>query len=310
MSQIPGDGRHGPRNTLPLALALTAGFAAVEFVSGWLAGSLALMGDAGHMISDASALGLATFAGWLARRPADSRHSFGLERAEVLAALTNGLFMLVIVGGILVGAVQRLQSPAQVNSVAVMVVGGLGLVINAAVLVTLSHGERNLNVRGAILHVLGDLLGSVAAVLAGVVIFFTGWMPIDPILSLVICVLILYSSIQLLRETIHVIMEGVPGHIDLNEVGYALAGLDDVDSVHDLHIWSLSSGTVALSAHIVIEHMDIWDTVLQNIHRLLDERFGIHHATLQPEPKTRRLQHLPGVGPAGSSSRATKGSTS
>lgn len=265
------------------ALAFTLGFAVVEAIAGWWAGSLALLGDAGHMVTDASALGLAALAGIIAAGGATRTHSFGLGRIEVLAAAVNALFMLAIVTGIVIGAVQRLQAPMPVNGPVVALVAGLGLVINCLVLWTLSRGEQDLNTRGALLHVMGDMLGSVAALASGLVIWATGWLSIDPILSLVICVVILMSSLRLLWEALHVFMEGVPRHIDLREVGEAMAGVEQVCSVHDLHIWNLSSREVALSAHVVLRDMQAWQPVLGQLRQLLDLRFAIRHATLQPE---------------------------
>ena len=266
------------------SLGLTLGFAALEAVAGWWSGSLALTGDAGHMLTDSTALGLAAFAAWLAARPPSPRHSYGLGRAEVLAALFNGLFMLAVVIAIVIAAVERVRDPQPVAGGVVMAVAAVGLGVNVGVIYLLSRGEQTLNTRGALLHVLGDLLGSVAALIAGAVVHFTGWTPIDPLLSVAICVLILISSLRLLREVLHVIMEGVPAHLDLAAVGRAMAGVAGVDSVHDLHIWTLSSGRVALSAHLVVERMDEWDGVLTAERTLLAERFGIDHATLQPEP--------------------------
>lgn len=284
---------HSPDRNLWLSLLVTLGFAGVEALAGWWADSLALLGDAGHMLSDSAALGLAAVAAWLARRPPSERHSYGFGRIEVIAALTNGLFMLVIVGGIVSAAVQRLQTPQAVHGEVVILVATLGLIINIVVALILSRGAENLNTRGALLHVLGDLLGSVAALLSGIVILLTDWTPIDPILSLVICVLILFSSVRLLREAIHIIMEGVPAHLSLPEVGQAMSAMEGVKSVHDLHIWTVSSGRIALSAHVVIEDLGYWEAVLQGLNSLLKQRFGIEHTTLQPEPVPRQLIRVP-----------------
>ncbi len=281
--------------TLLWGLGITAGFAVVEAIGGWWSGSLALLGDAAHMISDATALALAAFAAWVARQPPSARHSYGLVRAEAVAALVNGLFMLVVVGGIAYHAVERLRHPHEVAGGVVMGIAAVGLAVNLVVARILHHGEQTLNTRAALLHVLGDLLGSVAALIAGAVIYFTGWTPIDPLLSLLICVLILVSSLRLLRDVLHVIMEGVPPYLDLPAVGRAMAGVPGVRSVHDLHIWTLSSGLVALSAHVVIDSMDRWEAVLAALRELLKERYGIEHITLQPEiqaavPITLRLR--------------------
>jgi len=288
----PAEHAHDGGKTLVLALTLTLGFAAVEALGGWLSGSLALLGDAGHMLTDATALGIAALAAWVATRPPSARHSYGLVRAEVIAALLNGLFMLAVVIGIVVAAVERLQTPRPVVGGAVIGIAAIGLVVNVAVAFVLSRGKQTLNTRAALLHVMGDLLGSVAALLAGAVIYFTGWTPIDPLLSLFICALILYSSMRLLRDVFHVIMEGVPLHLDLEEVGQAMAEVDGVTSVHDLHIWTVASGLVALSAHVVVRDMAGWDGILAELRRLLHDRFRIEHVTLQPESATQVIRPM------------------
>jgi cobalt-zinc-cadmium efflux system protein len=277
-------GAGASQRVLWIALVLTLGFAAVEAIAGKLAGSLALLGDAGHMVSDGVALGLAAVAAWIARRPPSRIHSYGLGRTEVLAALANGVIMLLVVAGIVIEAIERFRTPQPVQGVTVVAVAFAGLVLNIAVALVLSRGDMNLNTRAALLHVMGDLLGSVAALVAGGVIALTGWTPIDPILSIFICALIVYSSVRLVREALHVIMEGVPPHLDLAEVGRAMAEADPlVRSVHDLHIWTLSGGTIALSAHLVVSDLGDWDRLLQAQQHMLRDRFGIDHVTLQPE---------------------------
>jgi cobalt-zinc-cadmium efflux system protein len=274
----PGDG-----HTLTWGFALTAGFAIIEGVGGWWAGSLALFGDAGHMISDATALGFAVLAARVARQPPSARHSYGFGRAEVVAAVVNSLLMVAVVVAIAIAAVRRLHTPTPVAGDTVMGVAFAGLLINIGVAWILSRGERTLNSRAALIHVMGDLLGSIAALTAGAVIQFTGWTPIDPLLSLFICALILYSALRLLREALHVIMEGVPPDLDLREVGRAMAMTQGVLSVHDLHIWALSSGRVMLSAHVVISDMTRWEDTLTALRELMHARFDIDHVTLQPE---------------------------
>lgn len=268
---------------LYVALALTLGFAAVEAVGGWFTGSLALLGDAGHMLSDALALGLSAFALWISKRPPSVRHSYGFVRAEIVAALLNGMFMLLVVLGIGIEAIKRLQEPQAIAGGAVMAIAAVGLVVNLIVMLLLTRGEQNLNIRGAMLHVMGDLLGSVAALTAGAVIYFTGWTQIDPILSFVICALILYSTSHLLREAVHVLMEGVPTHIDLAIVGKSMAEMPGALSIHDLHIWTLASGRLALSAHVVVKDMVQWALLLNRLRAMLHDRFSIDHVTLQPE---------------------------
>jgi cobalt-zinc-cadmium efflux system protein len=266
-----------------VAFAVTFAYALVELAGGIWSGSLALASDAGHMFSDALALALAAGAAWLARRPPGLKHSYGLARAEVIGATLNGLLMLVIIVVLVVEAVQRLLDPRPVMAVAVMVIAAIGLVVNAGVAFILSRGHRDLNVRGALVHVMGDLVSSVAALIAGAVIYATGWLTIDPILSLVIAVLILVSTLRLLRDTLHVLMEGVPAAVDLAEIGGTLAAVQGVSIVHDLHVWSIGSNRHALSAHLEIERLEEWPVILQSAQAVLRERFGVDHVTLQPE---------------------------
>jgi cobalt-zinc-cadmium efflux system protein len=269
--------------SLRISLGLTLFYALVEAAGGLWSGSLTLLGDAGHMLTDAVALGLAAAAAWLATHPPSARHSYGLGRAEVVAAIANALFMLALVGVIAAEAIARLRAPSAVNGGAVVLIAAVGLVINGTVAWILSRSESSLNVRAALLHVIGDLLGSVAALVAGAVIWLTGWSPIDPILALGVCLLILSSTLQLLIESLRVVMEGVPAHLDLPEVGRAMAGVEGVRSVHDLHIWTVASGHVALSAHVVIHDLRGWRPVLESLNHLLHDRFHIEHTTLQPE---------------------------
>ncbi len=273
----------GGGTALAWALVLTFSFAVVEALTGWWSGSLALLGDAGHMVSDSTALGLAFLAAWIARRPPSATHTYGFGRLETLTAFTNGILMIAIVVAIVVSAIERLLHPQPVQGGAVMIVAALGLLINIAVLLVLSRGEQTLNTRGALLHVMGDMLGSVAAILSGAVIYFTGWMPIDPILSMLICALILLSSINLLRESLHVILEGVPTHLHLRDVGAAMAQVPSVLSVHDLHIWTMGNGQPALSAHVVIGDMAQWPDILAQQLHMLEEHYHVEHVTLQPE---------------------------
>lgn len=267
------------------ALAITLGYALIELAGGIWSGSLALASDAGHMFSDALALGLAAGAAWLARRPPGLKHSYGLARAEVIGATLNGLIMLAIIVFLIVEAVARLRDPEPepVMALAVIVIAAIGLVVNGSVAYILSRGHRDLNVRGALVHVIGDLVSSVAALIAGAVIYATGWVTIDPILSIVIAVLILVSTLRLLRDTLHVLMEGVPAAVDLAKIGSALAGVRGVSTVHDLHVWSIGSDRAALSAHLELERMEEWPSILHAAQSLLRERFGIDHVTLQPE---------------------------
>lgn len=278
-------GNKGENRHLTGALALTLGFALVEAVAGWWSGSLALLSDAGHMLTDSTALGLAAVAAWLARRPPSPRHTYGLVRLEVIAALVNGLLMLGLIGFIAVEAWQRLGEPRDVSGGAVTLVALMGLLVNLGVAWKLSHGERTLNTRAALLHVMGDILGSVAALVAGLVILATGWTPIDPLLSLLVAGLILVSAWRLLAEALHVLLEGVPEHISIQGVAADLAAIPQVTSVHDLHIWTLSSGKIALSAHLDMASLDHWPAILAQARTLLSGRHGIGHVTLQPEAR-------------------------
>jgi cobalt-zinc-cadmium efflux system protein len=279
----------GSARALLFALALTLVFAAVEALAGWWSGSLALLSDAAHMFTDSSALGLAAGAAWLARRPPSLRHSYGLVRAEVLAALFNSVLMLFLLGYIVHEAITRFATPRDIDGAAVLGVATLGLLVNLGVAWVLSHAEHTLNSRAALLHVLGDILGSLAAIAAGAVILLTGWTPIDPLLSLLVAALILVSALRLLRETLHVLMEGVPMQVQLDAVGRDLATLDGVRRVHDLHVWTLASGSIALSAHLEIRTLAEWPGILDAARARLASAHGIDHVTLQPE--------IPGVRP-------------
>jgi len=274
----------GTRRTLIIALAVTLGYALVEFFAGAAFHSLALMSDAGHMLSDALALGLAAFASWVGSRPPGSRHSYGFARAEVVAAFVNGLAMLLIVVVIAVESISRLLDPQPVSGLGGMVVATLGLLANLFVAFIIGQAERNLNTRAALLHVIGDLIGSVAAITAGAVIYFTGWQPIDALLSLVIAILILGSTVRLVLDALHVLMEGVPAGLRIEEIGMAIGALSGVSAVHDLHVWNISSGQVALSAHVDLDNLDNWAPLLESARQMLQTRFGIAHVTLQPEP--------------------------
>lgn len=281
---------------LILATVLTFGFAGVEAATGWWSGSLALLSDAGHMVTDAAALVIAALAGAIARRGPSPKHSYGFGRAQLVAALVNGLFMLAVVATIIVQAVSRFANPPAVQGEAVAAVALVGLLLNIVVAWMLSHGERDLNVRAALLHVMGDLLGSLAALVSGIVVWTTGWFAVDPALSLVIALLIVYSSLKLVREAFHGLMEGVPLHLSLEEIGKAMAGVQGVTSVHDLHIWSLTAERIALSAHVVTGRLENWPETLAGLQALLAQRYNIEHVTLQPEVSG-QTPLLPGITP-------------
>ena len=270
------------RRRLLIALGLTWAFAVVEAIAGWRGGSLALLADAGHMVTDGAALGLALLAAWIAARPPSARHSYGMGRVELLAALINALVMLAVVFGIGMEAWSRFQSPHAIQGGLISVVAVIGLGVNLFVAWMLSHGQQNINVRGAFLHVLGDVLGSVAAIAAGIVVWATGWTPIDPLLSLLIGGLVLASSLRLLRDALHGLLDGVPFALSLPEIGRDLAAVPGVLEVHDLHVWALSGERLALSAHVRIKDMNDWPSVLDGLLRETGEH-GIGHVTFQPE---------------------------
>jgi cobalt-zinc-cadmium efflux system protein len=274
---------HHRHQRFVLPLVLTAAYAAVEFAGGLWSGSLALLGDAGHMISDAVALGVAAIAAALAQRPPGREHSYGWHRAEVIGALLNGVLMLAIVVMLVVEAVSRLLAPREVAADTVIAIAVVGMAVNVICIALLGRGEPDLGARAALLHVSADLASSFAALVAGVVIHFTGWFPVDSILSLVIGALILLSTQRVLRDALHVLMEGVPPAIELAEIGQALAAVPGVAEVHDLHVWSLAPGTVALSAHLEIADLQRWPVILTEASAMLHSRYGIGHVTLQPE---------------------------
>ena len=272
----------GALRALAAALVLTAGYAIVEAVGGWLAGSLALLSDAGHMATDAAALGLALFAQWIARRPPSPRASYGYARAEVLAAFVNALALLLLVGFIAFEAIRRIVTPAPVAGGTVLGIAIVGLLVNLVCAWVLSRASSSAGAHSALLHVLSDALGSIAAIVAGAVILATGWTPIDPLLSLLTAVLILRATWRLLAQTTGVLMEGVPAHLDYREIGGALTAIAGIRGVHDLHVWLMSTRQAALSAHVTIDSGDAWPPILDAARRMLAERFHIDHVTLQP----------------------------
>lgn len=271
---------------LALALGITIAFLVVEIVGGLVTNSLALLADAGHMATDAAALALALFAIWLARRPATPAHSFGFLRAEVLAALVNAAALIAVTIYIFWEAFQRFSDPPEVQSGQMLVIACAGLLANGASAWALSRGgghRHDLNTRGAFLHVVGDMLGSVGAIVAALLMLTTGWYLADPLLSAGIGCLILLGAWRLLREAVDVLLEATPPGIDALQVAQAMRAVPDVQAVHDLHIWTVTSGLVALSCHVEVAGEREWHTVLLDLADVLRERFGIAHVTLQPE---------------------------
>jgi cobalt-zinc-cadmium efflux system protein len=280
--------RSSETRRLKLALAITSVYFVAELVGGLLTNSLALLSDAGHMLSDIAALGLAIFAFQMARRPATTKRTYGYHRLEILAALINGLALWLIVGAIFHEAYRRVFDPPAVQSLGMLVVAALGLGVNlVAGFILYGSREESLNVRGAFLHVLGDALGSVGAVAAGTIMLFKGWYLADPIVSVFIGLLILYTSWELIRESIDILMQSVPKQIDVGEVQRVMEQVDGVIKIHDLHVWAVTSGVFTLSAHAVIVPDGNPHLILDKIEAELKTRFFIEHTTLQLEMENR-----------------------
>jgi cobalt-zinc-cadmium efflux system protein len=272
----------GDRRALAGALVLVASFAAVEVVVGYTAGSLALLADAGHMLGDAGSLGLALFAAWLGARPATPERSFGYRRAEILAALANGVALVAIAIWIVVEAVQRLRDPLDANGGWVLAVGVTGLALNlAAAGVLHRRASVSLNVQGALRHVLADALGSLGVILAGAIVLLTGWRYADPLVAVAIAALVLGSSWTLLRDSVAILLESAPRELDAGEIGRAMIEVDDVHEVHDLHVWTITSGFPTLSAHVLVTPDADCHGKRRELEQLLAERFGLTHTTLQ-----------------------------
>lgn len=279
----PGRSRGSSQRRLVVVLVLVLVYMGAEVVGGLLTGSLALLADAGHMLSDAGSLGLALFALWFARQPSPPERTYGYYRSEILAALAHGGTLVAVSLWIFYEAWQRFQDPPAVEGGLMMAVAAGGLLVNLTGLWILRGGRRgSLNVRGAWLHVLADTLGSLQALAAGGLILLFGWSLADPIASVLIGLLVLSSAWKLTREAVAVLMEGAPGHIDVDEVRDAIRETPGVEAVHDLHVWTITSGFVALSCHVVASGRSRGE-VLRDVERTLDERFGIGHTTIQVE---------------------------
>jgi cobalt-zinc-cadmium efflux system protein len=267
-----------------IGIALNVGFVVAEVVFGFLANSMSLLADAGHNLSDVLGLVLAWAAAIMARRAASPRLTYGFKKAPILAALANSLLLLIAVGAIGAEAVRRLFHPSATEGGMITVVAAAGIVINGVTAMLFARGrERDLNIRGAYLHMAADALVSLAVAVAGIVILWTGQQWVDPAISLAVAVVILWSSVGLLKESVWMTLAGVPRGIDVDEVAVALSELDGVDAVHDLHIWPLSTTETALTAHIVTPQADYPDNLLENARTLLHDRFHIEHCTIQVE---------------------------
>lgn len=268
---------------LAISLVLTLLILVVEGVGGWLSNSLALLADAGHVLTDAGALGLSLFVAWLARQPGSAAKTYGYLRWEILAALINGATLLLISAWIVVEAVTRFRHPEPVGGATMLFVAILGFAVNG-IAVWLLHGVRegSLNVHGAYLHMLGDMLASGGTVVAALVIRYTGWLAADPVASLVTTVLIVAGAWRLVKESVDVLLEAAPSHIDLDSVRSRLESIGDVESVHDLHVWTVTSGMIAMSAHAIVRDSGCHQRVLENAHDAL-QAMGIQHVTIQLE---------------------------
>ncbi|NEC26343.1 cation transporter [Streptomyces sp. SID8111] len=278
------------RGRLRAALAITLGVMVVQIVGGLLADSLALVADAAHMATDAVGLGVALLAIHFANRPPSERRTFGLARAEILAALANCLLLLVVGGYVLYEAVERFVTPADTKGGVALVFGAIGLAANLVSLMLLMRGQKeSLNVRGAFLEVAADALGSVAVILAAVVIVTTGWTAADPIASLVIALMIVPRTVKLLRETLDVLLEAAPKDVDMAQVRAHILATDGVEDVHDLHAWTITSGMPVLSAHVVVSPEVLnalgHEKMLHELQSCLGDHFDVEHCTFQLEPR-------------------------
>lgn len=277
-------GRNRATRRLGWVLGLTVGYAGAEIVGGWLSNSLALLADAGHMVGDIMALTLALLAAWSARRPPDTSRTYGYQRVEILAALFNGVALIVIALLILREAWQRFNTPPDVEVRLMAAVAFGGLLVNLAAVRLLGGHQHGLNVRAAYLHVLGDLLGSLGALVAAALIALFGWYLADPAASAVIATIIIFSAVRLVLASVNVLLEGAPAHLDTDEVRDCLLGTAGVGGVHDLHLWSLGGDQPLLTAHLVLDHSVPGERVLRAASDALAQRFAITHATLQVEP--------------------------
>jgi len=272
------------RRSLQLALVVTASVMLLEVAGGWWTGSMALLADAGHMFTDAGALGIALIASWIATRPRSPQMSFGWGRAEILGALVNGSLLGAVSALIAVESVRRLHTPIAVAALPMVAIACVGLAANALTALILSRAARHdLNARGALLHVLGDALGSLGAIGAGLCIWLWGWQRADALAGLGVAVLVIVSAARLIRESLDVLLERVPRHLDLAQIAAEVRGIPGVRSIHDLHIWLVSSGFPAMSAHVDLEPDADPDGVRRAIHRLLHQHYAISHTTIQTE---------------------------
>lgn len=313
----PGTEREAPheeRRPLPQLPALRAAFAitftvlVVEAVGGLLTGSIALLADAGHMLTDSGALGIALFGAWLAARPADPRRSYGYGRAEILAALANGFLLGGVSVGIVLEALDRISDPGEVHAEAMLGIASVGLAANLVSAWLLSRSDReNLNVRAAFAHVIGDAVGSISAILAALAMILFGWPIADAIAAFVIAGILVLAAARLVRDSVDILLEGAPRHLDLDRVAREMHAVRGVLAVHDLHIWTVTSGFLAMSAHVDLDRGVEAESIRRSLHRLLHQRYRISHTTIQTEEHPGLLEIAPdpaggpGAGGAGPS---------
>lgn len=286
------EAREGNKKGLIIALIITAGIMILEFFGGLISNSLALLADSGHMLSDTSSLALSLAAIYFAARPASTNKTYGFYRFEILAALVNGITLFIISIFIFKEAYQRFLNPTEVVSTTMIAIASIGFIANLVSAWFLTRNgdvKGNINLKSAYLHILGDAIGSVGAIIAGVIMLFTGWYLADPIISVLVAILILKSSISLIKQTLHILMEGSPSSINLADVKHTLEAIDGVKNVHDLHVWTISSGFDCLSCHLLINDTKDAQIILESAIRKLEDRFNIKHATIQIEK--RQLQH-------------------
>lgn len=280
------------RKGLIIALSITTGIMLLEFFGGLFTNSLALLSDSGHMLNDAASLALSLFALWLSGKAATERKSYGYHRIEILAALLNGVTLFVIAFFIAKEAIERFAAPPEVASGSMLLISAIGLIANLAsawILMKQADVKDNVNVRGAFLHIIGDALGSVGAITAALLMMAFGWDIADPIISIFVALLILKGAWGLVQQTVHILMEGTPAAINLDDLKQTLQNIEGVRDVHDLHVWTITSGLDSLSAHLLVETGLDEQTILQQAVHLVENKYGIHHCTIQVE--TCNLQH-------------------
>lgn len=285
---------HTNRKVLLISFILITGFMIVEFIGGFLTGSLALISDAGHMLSDSISLFLSFMAMWIAKKPATKTKTYGYKRIEILIALLNGITLLGISIYIFIEAYHRFFNPVPISSFGMLIIAILGLLVNLLVAFLLTRGNThdNLNMRSALYHVFSDILGSISAIIAAILIYLFGWHLADSIVSLLVALIVLYSAWNIIRDSIHILMEGVPDHLNIQEIKDSILSLDEVCDVHDLHVWTVTSGFPALSCHVVIEEEIHTQQLLDQLNHMIYEKYAIEHITIQLESGHCHNHHL------------------